>query len=78
MQPSTPEYFFGMVLLHFSQGSQRAVNLILGVLPHATRVVENRVRFPQVISQLVTLFLQTGHDHFAIQNVHLAADRFNV
>lgn len=67
-----------MILLHLPQSSQRAVDLVLGVLPHTAGVVENRVGVTQITGQFIALLLQTGHDHLAVQNIHLAADRLDI
>ena len=58
--------------------AQRAVDLVLGVLPDAAGVEQDRIGLLRIVHQGVTVVPQAGDDHFAVQDVHLAADGFDV
>src|SRR5438132_14380376 len=67
-----------MSLLVRAQPAQRAVNLFLGVLPHAAGVEQDDVGLRRLVDYLVALAAQASHDQLAVEHVHLAADRFDV
>ncbi len=60
------------------QPAQGTVDLVLGVLPDAARVEEDRVGLAEGVGRLVARGQQGGGDQLAIQHVHLAADRFDI
>ncbi len=69
---------FGMTLLVAPELAQGAVDLVLGVLPHAAGIEQDRVGLLDGIDQLVAVLPEAGHDHFAVQHIHLAADGLDV
>ncbi len=70
--------FLGISLLVPPQVAQGAVDLVFGVLPHAARVEQDRVRLVDRVHQLIAVLPEAGHHHFAVQHIHLAADGFDV
>ncbi len=65
-------------LLGLLQPAQGAVDLVLGMLPHAAGVEENGVGLRGGVDQLIAGPQQAGGDQLAVEHVHLAADRFDV
>ena len=78
MQPSTPMILSGLSRLGVLQPAQGAVDLVLGMLPDAARVEQDRVGLGGRRRQLVAVLAQAGHDQLAVEHVHLAADGFDV
>jgi hypothetical protein len=66
-----------MFLLPPAEFSQSAVDLVLGMLPNTAGVEQDRVGRVHVAGHGVAMFAQHRHDHLAVQQVHLAADRFD-
>src|SRR5207245_946462 len=58
--------------------AERTVDLVFGVLPHTARVEKDDIGFSRLVNQLVTLAAQSSHDQLAVEDVHLAADGFDV
>ena len=77
MQPSTPMILSGLCFLACLSRPKR-IDLVFGMLPHATGVKQNGVGLLRAIDQFVTLLAQTGHDQLAVEHVHLAADSFDI
>ena len=65
-------------LLDLFQPAQGAVNLILGMLPHAARVQQNHVGPADAIDQFMARAQQVGRDQLAIEHVHLAANSLDI
>ena len=70
--------FVRVLALGVLEPAQCAVDLVLGVLPDAARVEQDRVGVVRAGRQLVTVLAQAGHDELAVELVHLAADGFDV
>ena len=64
----------GPALLHRPHAPECRVDLVLGVLPHGARVVEDRVGLGRAGGHLPALPAQRRHDELAVEHVHLAAD----
>ena len=76
--PDHADDFFRMLCLEFLQMAERAVRLLFGVFPDAACIEQQRVGLLRVRRQLVAVLTQTRHDHLAVEDVHLAADGFDV
>src|SRR5437660_1369307 len=71
-------YPLRMALLVATQHAERAVNLVLGMLPYAACIEENDIRIGRLVRQLISLPAQAADDELAVQHVHLVADGFDV
>ena len=72
------DYFFRVAFLDGSHAAQSTVGFVFGLFADAARVEQNRIRVLGRIRDLVSLTAQAGHDHFAVQHIHLAANGFDV
>ena len=69
--------FCGCLRFERFQPAERTVSLVLGLLADAAGVEQDHVGLVEVGGQLVALPAQAGHDHLAVEHVHLAADGFD-
>ena len=67
----------GPFLLLHSDPTQRRINFILGMLPHAARVIENGVGIGRGLGHLPARSAQRRHNQLAVEHVHLASDCFD-
>ena len=66
------------LLLEFFEPAQGTIDLVFGVLPHAARIQQDGVGLVGAIGRFVTRLQELGGHQFAVQNVHLAADRLDI
>ena len=59
------------------QPTEGRVNLVLGVFADATGVKQNRISFADIVRQAVAFFAQCPNDQFAVEHIHLTADRLD-
>ena len=67
----------GSLFLLEPNPTERRVDLVLGMLPHAAGVVEDRVGIGLCRRQLPALPAERRHHELAVEHVHLAADGFD-
>ena len=78
MHPSTPMATSGRSRFEILDPPQSAVNLVLGVLANRAGVEKDRVRLIHVGRQVIPFLAEPRDDQFAVQNIHLAANGFNI
>ena len=68
----------GMAALVMAKPAEGGVDFVLGVLADAAGVEEDHVGVGGFVRQLVALAAQGADHQFAVEHVHLAADRFDI
>ena len=64
-------------LLAILETSECGVNLVLGVFSNTASIEQNCIGIARIVRQRVTLLPQCTHDQFAVQHIHLTADRLD-
>ncbi len=76
--PEDADDLVGVVFFVSSDSPEGAVDFVFGVLADATGVVQDDVGFFVRINQLIPAATECPHDQFAVEDVHLATDGFDV
>ncbi|MFM2095985.1 MAG: hypothetical protein RIS70_3109 [Planctomycetota bacterium] len=67
-----------MALLELPQSAQGAVGLVLRLFTNTARVEQDGMRLFQLLRQPVPSLAQAGNHHFAVKDIHLTADGFDI
>ena len=66
----------GILFFDTAQSSKPSINLLIGVVPHGTGIINDKIRM-FIFRDLIADFLQNTSEFFAVTCIHLTTEGFD-